>query len=467
MIDLDAAQIILLAAIGLPLAAWWLVILLTNPHYSIIGILVLSFTRGIGEILGVQPFYFKLVIEFSIMLLFLTICWQRSRYGKRMLYPGGFWVAIFASISIMSFVLNHVPLTQFLYFVRIIFVPYFFLVLTANIPWYEKNRNAVLKTIIYLYLLQLPAALLKLVIIGPAEPYIGTISILDGSITTVLVLLATTCLAVNYAATSKTGNLVLLAAFVIFGMIGLKRALIVFVPVIWLLSMLMYSWRQGNKKIMDTLLKPQNIRNTTIALVGGMVVFYAVVRLNPTLNPEGIIGGSFDMEFVVNYSLDYNSREGRDKSQYIGRASAPEYVWKAVADKGLPGALFGLGAGIITASRFVEGSREYLSSVIGLGYGARNGIWYLLLQVGVLGVGAYFFFIFFLIRKAGHLGGMMTNKSDQCLALICQISLIVYILDTTMYSQSMMMTHALLLPVLWLFAVIVSSRTVVVTNNKK
>ena len=267
-------------------------------------------------------------------------------------------------------------------------------------------------------------------------------------------MLATAYLAVMYAKNGKKIHIVLIFCFLAFGMIGHKRALIGFVPIILLISMLLFAWKQENRIKLATFLKPKILGNIAIACVGGMLVFYTVVRLNPTLNPEGRYGGSFDIDFVTNYVIDYNSHEGRDASLYIGRLSAPKYVWASVARNGLKGELIGLGAGIITASRFAEGSKDYLRDVIGLGYGARNGVWYLLLQVGLLGVFTYLGFIFHLMKKAGQQYLLIRDRSWQCLSIVCQLALIVYLFATLLYSKAMIMSYALLLPVMWLVGVL-------------
>jgi hypothetical protein len=452
---MNYVDIILLAAPSLPIAGLGLILLLTRPHYAIAGIFLLAFTGGIPELFGVEQFYVKLLIEISILILFLSTFWLRSRFRKPMIFPGAWWMVFLAATCIISFMINPLSVLQFMNFIRIMFIPYIFFVTVVNLPWQEKDLTMVLKTIFFLYLIQLLASIIKLATVGPQEAYIGTISYYGGSITTVLVLLATAYLAVLYAETEKINYIFLLIGFIGFGMIGQKRALICFVPIIWFLSAFLHGRQKGSKNSLGIFLRPKNLRNIAIALIGGLVVFYSTVRLNPSLNPEGISGGSFDINFLINYSIGYNTHEGRDTSRYIGRLSAPKHVWALVATHGLQGKIFGLGPGILAGTRFVEGSSNYLSNKLKIGYGGRNGIWFLLIQVGLLGLCTQFGFMFYLLGAIERILGTLKNRYHICLSLVTQISIVIYFFDTTTYSNSMHETHAMFLPVMWLSAVLI------------
>lgn len=431
-------------------------VLMEKPHLLIAAIFILSFLGGLGIFVGLQPVFPKLGIELTIILLFTTNLLKKRFRNQILTAPAWKWMFAFTCITFISYMINVVPFYSFVYFLRIILVPYIFLIVVTNMTWEEKEFKIVLSTILFVFLLQIPASWVKLALIGPAEVYIGTISVRGGSITTILVMLATCYLAVRYYTTGQKTNFLLLFGFLSFGIIGNKRALIGYVPLVWIMAMVIYSWKNNNSFTLSTFLTPSSLKNLMVALLGGVLVFYTVVRLNPTLNPEGVYGGSFDIGFVVDYVIEYNSRESRDPTQYTGRLNAPKYVINAVSKNGLKSELFGLGAGIITASRFAAESKDYQKDVLGLGYGARNGVWYLLLQVGWLGVFMYFGFIFSLFKTIGKQFNHTHSRYWKDLTIICQLAIVVYLFDTLTYSKAMMTSHALILPVLWLVGVIIN-----------
>lgn len=460
-------DLFLIVVVGIELLLLFILSALKNPIYLVVAAFVASFSGGVGEIAGIQPIFFKLVTEFSIFYLFIIIWWQNKISQKNLIMPAWQWMLILFIISFISFLVNSVSPFSFLYFLRILFVPYIFLICVVNIKWNQKKIDTILKTIFFLYLVQLPAALVKLVLIGPAEVFIGTISIKGGSITTVLVMLASSYIVIRYIATRKKIFIILLVLFMAFGMIGLKRALIVYIPVIFIFGALLYSWKRDGKIGITTFFKPILLKNIVLVSVGSVLVFYAVVRLNPTLNPEGLYGGSFDIDFVLNYMVDYNTRQNADPTIYTGRLKAPQYVWAAVSQNGFKSQLIGLGAGIITASRFVEGSNDYLGEVLGLGYGARNGIWFLLLQVGIVGLLAYLGFIFYLLRITGKQYNQIRDIYWRNLSLVSQLTLIVYLFDTLTYSNAMMMVHSMILPVMWLIGVVITPQKQLISKAFK
>lgn len=74
------------------------------------------------------------------------------------------------------------------------------------------------------------------------------------------------------------------------------------------------------------------------------IVFYFGVRLNPTLNPEGIFWGSFDLEYVFDYSKGYIYGDSDNKS---GRAGM-FFLLMEGNTSGIP--IFGLGLDIFKFS---------------------------------------------------------------------------------------------------------------------
>ncbi|GAB1350641.1 hypothetical protein MASR1M107_28560 [Ignavibacteriales bacterium] len=131
------------------------------------------------------------------------------------------------------------------------------------------------------------------------------------------------------------------------------------------------------------------------------------ISLNPSLNPEHIVGGTVDFEFFTNEVERYlNPRSA--VVTYYGRGEAPSAVIeKLYSSGGFFTLLFGFGPGDLIMSRFnteIRGDigkmEDIISQKYDIGYGARTGFLWTTLQIGLLGSLLYALFYVKLTRSS-------------------------------------------------------------------
>ena len=182
----------------------------------------------------------------------------------------------------------------------------------------------------------------------------------------------------------------------------------------------------------------RNITNKIfITLLIVPLVFYAGLRLSPTLNPEKEVGGSFDPEYALNYGLKYSA--GIDNSHHdvqsgVGRIGALNWMWHSLAkmDKS---ALFGSGLEyIIYADHEDYYNQSYYQGI--RSQGSITGIVNMFMTFGLIGVILYFLFLLSLFSHSrGRVG---------------QVLIIVALFDFIFYNATILTTSSLLTLTLFL-----------------
>jgi hypothetical protein len=235
-------------------------------------------------------------------------------------------------------------------------------------------------------------------------------SILGGGFTTIFGLIGISFSIAYYLLTRKTKFILLGAGFLLFSLIGGKRAMFVFTPLVLLVSFFYYqkTFSRLNFKFFKN-----------VFLVSFFVVLsvYTVVRLNPTLNLEKTVGGSFSWDYLISYSDWYlNDYEVGGVNQ--SRVQSPVLVWELLRKQSAIQLFFGLGAGqFIESSLNLELSKynsyiDFLVEEYSIGYGAQTGILQLLLQVGLTGVLLYLFFFINLSKRTNRLIKVKLKESN-------------------------------------------------------
>lgn len=355
---------------------------------------IIAFTAGSLEIFGIPAGLSNILREFVIIVLAVKTF---KRKNVKYQFPGIKYLLLFAFVAIFSALINNLnPLLLVLFFRKYFLIILFFYTV-INYPFSYKSFISLDKLIIGLSLAQILANIIKYFIVGVAEPIIGTMSILGGGFTAIFGLVGIAFSISYYLVSNKTKFILLAAGFLLFSLIGGKRAMFVFAPMIILVSFFYY------QKLFSKL----NIKFfKNIFLIGIFVILsvYAVVRLNPTLNPDKAIGGAFSWEYLIEYS-DWYLNEYEVGGINQSRAQSPLLVWELLKKQSVPQLFFGLGAG-----QFIESSLnmnlskysnylDFLVQEYNIGYGAQTGYLQLLLQVGILGVLFYLLFFINLAKR--------------------------------------------------------------------
>jgi O-antigen ligase len=173
--------------------------------------------------------------------------------------------------------------------------------------------------------------------------------------------------------------------FIAFGLIGGKRALFLYLPVVVLF--IGFYMRERLKRAFVYLI----LVSVLILLTG-----YLSIRLMPTLNPQQRVGGEVDLDYVLNYLTHYTM--ARFEGSSGGRVITSIQVFEILRSEGLPSVLFGLGPGTYMETRF-EALQTTLveTDSLPIKYGVPGSSW-LAIQVGY--VGAFIYHLLFIVILA-------------------------------------------------------------------
>lgn len=185
-----------------------------------------------------------------------------------------------------------------------------------------------------------------------------------------------------------------IAGLLLVGIATGKRAVILLFPLLFMvLSVYVCKKKYSNRIWMIVAAAP--------------FLFYLGVRLTPTFNPENKVWGSFDLEYMMNYTENYAMGEvedGEEREHYTGRVGSALTFWNIFTDVDNYSVQTWLGGGVERAYTSSEDREAYdqYGKEFGLNHrGDVTGILMLYLAIGVLGVLmfiVYYWFLFRLVR---------------------------------------------------------------------
>jgi hypothetical protein len=408
-----------------------------------------AFSRGTLELIGISSSLTLLIMEGIVVFLFFEVLFLTNKKSFKL--PGIFFVVSFIIISILSYIANEFDFINLLLFLRRYLLVILFFYILINTNFNAGEQNFLNKLLIYIFISQIFANIIKLIIIGDIiEPYIGTIANLGGSLTTLVALIGGAYCVSTYLITFRKRYLIWIFGFIIFALIGGKRAIIGYFPLIYFIGLFYFQkkFKKANTKF---------FKKVFIALFSAGSIFYVSVRTLPTLNPENTIGGSFDLEYVINYSEEYTS--GGHVEDNIGRSEAPIYLMNKLLNQDIYKTLLGFGAGHLVKSSFnkeVAGqdSDDITMSRYGVGYGARTGFLQMLLQVGFLGVIFYILFFINIFRKISKIQTSLLMNKEKILYLTSIIILFIVFLDYFTYSDMVSVLGAVSFSYMWILSIL-------------
>jgi hypothetical protein len=268
--------------------------------------------------------------------------------------------------------------------------------------------------------------MIKYYLIGQSEKGgIGTMEIGAGSLSTVFPALIIAFLISYYLFTKKRYYLILIALFLLFGLIGAKRAIVFIVPVELFIGYLLF--------IRFTHARLNFFRMFIGFPLLAVVIFYFAVRVSPSLNREQSNWGTFEIGYVMDYATNYNATSATN-SKEISRQDGLVHFTGYILDSPFPQMMLGDGAGNLVESQYKKKGGTMLD-IYGVRYGGRMGFIWILLQVGIMGTIGFFGLIislnkviFKMRRKSGiHFTPLM-------LGFI--LATIFMFVDTIIYSNS-------------------------------
>ena len=365
-------------------------------------IIVIAFTQGLVSLVGPSESFMRTIREILIILLFIFSVIQSwasnngsSEYRNKQHYLGKYYIFSIFIVAIISKILNETSDVEFFLFFLRIGPPILFFWAMSKVDF---NEDYVMKILKFMVILQIPAIIVKYVVIGVSESGgIGTMAIHAGSLSTIFPLSVISFAFAFYLSRRSKKYLAAVLVYLIFGLIGGKRALIVYTPVVFVVVFIIYNrsfYVKHGKSFVKQLM---------FIFIGCFVSFYFIARFNPNLNPEEKIGGSFDIAYIIDISTEYNSFKGE---LGFSRTDAPEVLYSFLTSRNNISALFfGMGPGDIIQSSLnnkypgVENDRQLLMYKYGLGYGLRVGVLWTAIQVGLIGALLYGLFFLKVVRN--------------------------------------------------------------------
>jgi len=443
-----------LVVLVLPVILWYL-FAFRGKAFIIYVMFSVAFTAGSLELLfNISP---NLIRQFVELLIWALAAFVLLMSRKKEI-PGWQYLLGFIIVCFCSYIVNEVTIVQLALFVRIYLRIVAIFILFHHLTLNSRNADKLLRFTILLFITQIFVSIGKYLIIGQTESYIGSMSVRGGSLTAVFSLIGISFAFSAFLYERKWKYVILVLGFFLFSVIGNKMVMIIFIPALLLIQYLYY-WKHSKLLSFRRVL-----RLLPIAIFIAFFV-YAGVRLNPRLNPEGKIGGSFDFGYAIEY-IDMYLNPGRPirGADYFGRGEAPYAVYTLLREHGLAHFLFGLGPGEIIMSRLNISKEEIhwedgiTTMKYGIGYGARTGLLSTTLQVGLLGLLFYFIMIttmFLWVMKQFSLPGIVP-AAKQTLLLGLIGSYWIFALDFLFYSRTFTEWIQILMPVFFVYHYVLS-----------
>lgn len=400
--------------------------------YLIALIFVLTFTKGVLEIYGVSETIVQLIVDALIMLVF-SYSFLYILKNKKIKGPGLGINFILLAIILISFLLTGSNEVLMILFIRKFGIYILFFYALFNIGLNDIEKEKLLKLLVILFLIQIPAALFKLVVIGAQEDFIGTMSIQSGSLATIMPMMAISYLIARYLEFKKTKDLVFILLFIGIGLISLKMGILFYVMFLFIVLSYFYSLKHTKGFNLLNVIFVKKMIAVSVIL---SLIFAAFVSLNPRANPEGVVGGSIDIDYLKNYIDQYQHLKYEHISlEGEGRFDAPGVALDRLNNKGLIHVLFGFGPGDILKSSF--NPYEFpLREKYNIGYGGRLGLVWVMMQLGLVGVIVFVLFHLVLFERLWRVYiRKSTGIKERALALGILGFPIIYMLDFFTYSS--------------------------------
>ena len=395
-------------------------------NYIIAIILISVFNIGLLDLLGIDSYMVRLLID---CLLLLVIVCNFFRKISWIYITIVFYILL--ALIIVSFLLSEVSAFSLFLFIRTFIIPILFLLSIKNIN--KINISKIDRLLNILFIEQIIASIIKLIVHGRGEDYIGAMSIYAGELATVFPLLAISFYFTKYLYSNNLKYLLITPFFLIISYSSLKFGTIIYLPIIFIFNYLIWFWNQNiSRKYLINFIK-QIFSYGCILLL----LFYVLVRLNPRANPERKVGGTFDINYLYNFSNDYTNKfklvEGNLQT---GRLAAFKIYFQDLTKKPLKFILLGNGPGSIQKTSLIK--TNYDNFKANYGYGSKLGIIWLTEQIGLLGLFAFSLFQILIYVKIARY-----SNSENFYSIYSKVVILIFFIDFFTYSSSFILSLTL------------------------
>lgn len=350
---------------------------LTNSIVNIICLaIILAFSRGVMDMIDIPPGLAKGAILGLTILAFLLSCFCLKINGLSFFMEFSLVFILYTNVVAFSSIINNSVLKETLTFYHATLIAFLSFIIFAYLPIKRRLMTRLVGTLECIMIFQIFFSICKLFTLGVTEAAAGTISYSGGAINTVFPLLAISWFLSKYIYfKQKKVYLLYCLGFLFMGYVGGKRAIFFFLPVILLFIVFLKNHLEAKR-----LLSKKNGKIIILVLLVIITTFYLGVKMTPTMNRERSKWGSFDLEFVLDYAIEYNYRPNRE---YVrGRMAGLVQSFKYTADLPPDKILFGSGPDQLINYESRDGTERRFGIS---NSGAITGLATYLLSVGVVG----------------------------------------------------------------------------------
>ena len=369
--------------------------------------------------------------ELMIGMMFLEVWRQCRARRRRMRFVEGRLVFLLILISMLSGLYNGTSFIgssfSLVLFLRKVLRFYLLMIILLNTDIDETMMKQINKLIAWLVIIQVPVAVVRLFIYGQGERAIGTYAYSSGGNSTTIPLIAVSfLLPFHHLYRKSIWNLLVGLGFLLFGIIGGKRGIVVLVPL-----MLLFTFWTMRRSIGKNVLSRRVVMAFMSVIMSAFLSFYVVARLVPRLNPDRKVWGRFDASHTVERVFSKVSGR-RSGGASTGRLSSTRRAIAVMQEAGTERFLVGLGPGSMMKSIFTSFDTRYTAQLrrLRIEYG-MTGLMWLTFQIGIIGAVIWLSFfgrMFFLTSRFArtepepywrmfHMG--MTNFSAVVLLISC------------------------------------------------
>ena len=416
---------------------------------------ILAFFKGILELIGITETYLQISIDILIVSIFLiSLIFMIER--RDIIVLGSKISIIFFLFIIVSFLLTDVTSLHLTLFLRKFYIYIIFLYALMNIKFEEEEKEHLLKLLIILFLIQIPAAFIKLIVLGGTlEKIVGTMSVAEGSLATIMPLFGISYAISLYLHRKEIKYIIFILLFMSIGLISNKLGILFYIFILFISLTLLYAKKMTNSFLFNI----EFLKNISKVILYLLIIFALFVSINPRANPEHKVGGSINIDYLIKFTKEYNSIKLKgSKVQGDGRGDAPILTFKRLENGGLMNILIGYGPGDIVKSAYLPYTDPLLEKY-NIGYGGRLGMVWMMMQLGLIGTMIFVIFQISLFIKVYKKYSQVTKEEDVLKILSMLGIIIIFFIDFFTYSSELLYSSGVTISYYFLIYYVISHQS--------
>ena len=156
------------------------------------------------------------------------------------------------------------------------------------------------------------------------------------------------------------------------------------------------------------------------------------------MNPEKSSWGTVNLDYIYTFTTMYSNMNvlSKNDAKAHGRITAFPVIYKILLDKGPVHFLFGNGPGDIIKSEMFD-HKDPLLEKYNVGYGGRLGVFFIFIQLGLVGLISFLIFIYSLYKESSI--SQINQKYNGSFNVSVTLFFLIFILDFFTYSTILLL----------------------------